>query len=89
MFSRTIFENGIPIFPDFRTFISLLSISVKRETVVVLPFVPVIQIFFALEWFPANSISLITGIFLELILFIISKSLGIPGDLIIKSDSKI
>ena len=75
--------------PDLRTFFWVLSISVRRETVVVLPFVPVIQIFFDFERFPANSISLITGILSALILRKILELLGIPGDLIIISDFKI
>ena len=72
-----------------RTFSELLEVPcqddyadsdpiIKRETVVVLPFVPVIQIFFVLEWFPANSISLITGIFSEIILFIITTKYTSP-----------
>jgi len=75
--------------PDLRTFFWVLSISVRRETVVVLPFVPVIQIFFDFERFPANSISLITGILSALILRKILELLGIPGDLTIISDFKI
>src|SRR6056300_2119299 len=88
IFSKTTFENGIPILPAFNTFNSLFKISNINDTVVVLPLVPVTQIFLTFECNGANSISLIMGIFRFEILFIISILFGMPGDFITKSQSK-